>query len=219
MGELKERRAPVRSEEAKQDHPEDFYPTPPWCTRTLAREVVLPEGGRWLEPCAGHGAIVEVLPEVPERWDLVELRHDAYDPLRACVEKLTLWQRRRVRLEVGTNYLTREPPTEAYDLGITNPPSFIAERVVGKMLLECRVVICLLQAGFLGSQARSAFWQTHPADVVYLSERPDFKGDGGSDNRDWAWFVWPTGALKLRRPAGRVVVASAAAAKQRELFR
>ena len=39
-------------------HADDFYATPPWCVEALLRGSNLPSG-RWLEPTAGDGAIVE----------------------------------------------------------------------------------------------------------------------------------------------------------------
>ena len=201
LDELERSRA-VRSEQAQKDHPEDFYPTPAWVTRLLVSKVALPTG-HCLEPCAGHGDLVLALPQMDRSWDLVELRSEALVPLGAIAADSPY----RVRVEVGMNYLHRPRPAARYDLGITNPPFSIAERVIGKMLDECKVVVALLEASFLGSQLRSEFLRAHPPDVIYLSERPSFT-DGSTGSRDYAWFIWPAHQLDMRGQWGRITVAS-----------
>jgi hypothetical protein len=218
VSELPDRRAPVRNEEAQTFHPEDFYPTPAWVTRALLEAVgperwceLFPTAAQVLEPAAGHGAIIEALPVA--QWTAVELRAEAQAELLKLV---ALTPRHRGRIECPVNYLHRPAPERAYDLAITNPPFHLAERFIAKMMQESRVVVALLEAAFLGSQGRSAFHQTHPADVLYLSERPSFTGEG-SGRVDYAWFAWPAGALGLP-PAGSLRVVPKPAAPQGRLF-
>lgn len=209
-----DRKAPVRSEQAQADHPEDFYPTPAWVTRVLFDAVADWPIGLWLEPCAGHGAIVRAVgPRPGVRWDLVELREEARPHLEAIVKESPV---AHDKVEIG-NYLHRPPPDFPYAVGITNPPFSIAERILGKMMQECRITVCLLEASFLGSKGRSSFLQLNPPDVVYLSERPSFT-DGGTGQRDYAWFMWGKG-LRFTRKPGQIVVASRPAPPQGSLWK
>ena len=95
------------------------------------------------------------------------------------------------------DYLARPAPAERYDVGISNPPFGDADAFVRKLLAECWIVVALLPLGFAASAGRAALHAEFPSDLYVLAERPSFTGDGKTDSRDVAWFVWGLG------PGGR----------------
>ena len=187
--------------------PDDFYSTPAWCTERLLRR--LPEPRTVLEPCAGTGAIVDV---VRATWPNAIVGAIELDPFRALESNAFC-----------SDYLAVAPGP--YDLIITNPPYDRAQEFVERALTHAGTVAMLLRLGFLASQKRRAFWIDHPADMYVLPERPSFLTacacrDGhrwwlpaGSptpkrciepecsrrvkvtrtDSADYAWFVWGAG--------------------------
>ena len=62
----------------------DVYPTPAWVVDRLLEVVDFP-GGRWLEPCAGDGAIMRAVNawRADVRWDACELRAECTPALDA----------------------------------------------------------------------------------------------------------------------------------------
>jgi len=53
------------------------------------------------------------------------------------------------------------------------------------------VVAFLLPLAFRASRIRQAFWRSFPAPITRaLEERPSFTGDGKTDSRDYALYVW-----------------------------
>lgn len=89
-----------------------------------------------------------------------------------------------------------------FGLIVMNPPYSLALPFVAAALEVVRsqagTVAALLRLGFLASRKRRDWWQSHPADVYVLSERPSFTGDGRTDATDYAWFVWREGAGRVR---------------------
>lgn len=161
----------------------DFYPTPADALSAIRLAVGhdLP-GGRWLEPSAGDGSIAKAFSDSDIVWDLVEINPAA----REHLEPLG-------RLHVG-DYLARPAPEERYTVGVANPSFDQAEAFVRKMLAECEIVVALLPLGFASSVERFPLHDEHRSDLYVLADRPSFTGDGKTDMRDVAWFVWGLGA-------------------------
>lgn len=184
--------------------PLEHFPTPPWVTRVLLRELGEPLRGRTVLECtAGDGAIVNVLHESGAIVDAVEL-----DPERAQ----TVLASGRAREVVCGSFLeaattnqlvaTRRAPWP-YDFVISNPPYSevletgalhdLALDVVRRAMLFAPTVVMLLRLGWAGAQQRFAFHRDHPADLIVLSNRPRFAGRG-NDSAEYAWWIWRKGA-------------------------
>lgn len=160
----------------------DFYPTPPDAIAAIRLAIghELP-GGRWLEPSAGDGSIVRAFADDDIAWDLVELNPAAREHLEPLGS-----------LHVG-DYLARAAPAKRYAVGVANPPFDQAEKFVRKLLVECDIVVALLPLAFAASVERFPLHSEHRSDLYVLADRPSFTGDGKTDMRDCAWFVWGLG--------------------------
>lgn len=93
-----------------------------------------------------------------------------------------------------TDFLRWEPPLEV-DMCITNPPFSIAREFVEhawEFLSDEGAIVYLLRLGFLATGKRCRdFWpRFRPAHVYILPHRPSFRRGGGSDNSEYAWYVW-----------------------------
>src|SRR6185312_5530279 len=57
--------------------------TPAWCVHRLLEHCDLP-AGRWLEPCAGEGAVIRAVSEVRRdvTWSAIDLRPECESMLR-----------------------------------------------------------------------------------------------------------------------------------------
>lgn len=83
------------------------------------------------------------------------------------------------------------------DLIITNPPFSKAQQFVEHAIPRADTVIMLQRLNWMGSQKRHTFWKEHTPDALYiLSKRPSFNGKG-TDNQDYAWYVWQNGKKRL----------------------
>ena len=174
--------------------PDEFYPTPAWCIEAILDHLGPLPGLRWLEPCAGNGAMVRTVDAWHERrrlplrhWTLCELREDARQQL-AFMGDLTIG-----------DFLTAR--THPADVAILNPPFSLALEFVRKCLDLAPIVVCLERLNWLASMDRSHWLREHTPDVYVLPNRPSFTG-GQTDACDYAWLVWPT----ARRDRGHVEI-------------
>ena len=165
-----------------QRSPSDFYPTPPWCVRRLLEAVPLP-GGRWLEPCIGHGAIVAATSDL--RSDVAWTGLDVHASFAQAVAKLDTPV--RFIAEDFTQWSPANPT--AFDVVITNPPYTVAQAIIERSFSLAPVVVMLLRLNYLASAGRADFMRAHPPDVYVLPNRPSFSGRG-TDSIEYAWFVW-----------------------------
>lgn len=193
---------------ASEPVPLEHFPTPPWVTRVLLRELGEPLRDRTVLECtAGDGAIVDVLHEAGAIVDAVEL-----DPGRAEIVRAAGRARQVVCgsfLESATtDVLDRVSWAETraglpYDFVISNPPYSevldtgalhdLALDVVRRAMLFAPTVIMLLRLGWAGAQQRFTFHRANPADPIVLSNRPRFAGRG-NDSAEYAWWIWRRGA-------------------------
>ena len=155
----------------------DYYPTPGWCVDRLMDALELP-GGRWLEPCAGDGAIVRAVEarRTDITWTTVDVREDS------CAEYVV-------------DYLAWAPPLdnrgrqERYRVAVTNPPFSRMLEIVQRMRTHAEIVVALGRLGWLASAKRHEWLRAHMPRVYVLPQRPIFNGVN-SDSSDYAWYVW-----------------------------
>jgi hypothetical protein len=145
----------------------------------LLERVELP-AGRWLEPCAGRGAIVRAVNAV---------RHDvewsAYEPRKECLRAL---------LDAGVGDVRQQPlprsiKGELFDVAFTNPPYSTAYATLEVLLCSAHWVVALLRLNFIASEERAPLMRAARPSVYVLPNRPSFDGDG-TDATDYAWFVF-----------------------------
>jgi hypothetical protein len=151
-------------------HPYDAYSTPAWCTEAIAKEIVWNDSATILEPCAGEGAIVDVLCMYPHaHMRTLDINPDC-------------------RMGGGFDFLKYDD--DRVDFILTNPPFSLAQEFVEKSLSVANYTIMLLRLNFLASKSRKEFWEKHtPTAIHVLTKRPSFTGTG-TDATDYAWFVW-----------------------------
>lgn len=163
---------------------EDFYATPSWCVDRLLEAVDLP-GGLWVEPSAGNGAVIRAVNGRREdvRWLAVEVRTEEQPTLEDCASEVII-----------DDFLTfdlaarEDRPTVV----VGNPPYKHAMAFIQRAtdLYLGAFHAYLLRLPFAASAERAPFMRRRPPSVYVLPDRPAFRNDG-SDNTDYAWFVWP----------------------------
>lgn len=167
----------------------DFFPTPPWATRALIRDVLGEAnvaGLRCWEPAAGEGHMAEVLRE----FFAVVHASDVHDYGRGYAIGDFAG---RGGLDLGD--AARCPI--AADWIITNPPFNLASQFLARALGEAkRGVALLLRTAWLESEDRyrDVFSRTAPSTVAQFVERvPMVKGRWDPDASSataYLWLVW-----------------------------
>jgi hypothetical protein len=206
----------------------DFYPTPSWCVKSFLRQrghlhYLQNPALRWLEPCAGDGAIIQAVNEfygTPRLWTAVELQGEAYKPLDILYSagQLGAFSIDDFLSSVSSpGWLKWHGP---FDVVFTNPPygplkkgdPALAELFVRKALEYAPLVVMLLRQGFLGTAERSNRWlrTNMPRYCNILPERPKFRtgerpginpktgkpwGKWGTDACEYAWMIWDRNCL------------------------
>lgn len=163
----------------------DFYPTPPWATRSLCEHVI----GDWktsmfaADPCAGGGHMSEVLKE----YFKTVRSSDVWDYGRG--------DRIGSYMDEGLNIL----PSLKTDWVITNPPFRSAVAIARRALREARLgvaMLCRLQ--WAESRNRYDLFTEFPLwRIAVFSDRVSMtKGQWkpvGPSAVAYAWFVWKIG--------------------------
>lgn len=162
----------------------DHYPTPEWCTRRLMENADLYDGGIWLEPAVGDGAIVRVMQEYHPNitWHTSDIRPESLMHA-GMVHTATHYT---------GDYLELAPCiTEKYAGIITNPPFSLAMEFIQASLPIAYSVIALLRLGFLESENRNAWIRQNMPDYIYvLPNRQGGTSDGKTDVFTYGWFHW-----------------------------
>lgn len=169
----------------------DFYATPAWCVRAILPH--LPTGGSILEPCAGDGAIVDVLcgPGGVSDRDLV----DAMESDKERAEALSARGVACAHVDALSDeaFPLWDMP---HALVLANPSYGRAIDFVARSVTVQRghggTTAMLLRLGFLAGQKRAAWHRANPCDVYVLPKRPSFTGRG-TDASDYGWMVWGPG--------------------------
>lgn len=181
--------------------PSDVYPTPAWVVHRLLEAAPLP-GKRWLEPCAGDGAIIKAVSDFDAKsgnpidgldWTSVELRgmRESGMPVglsNHCVRDFLGYAAEAAALKVK------------FDVILTNPPYSLAEEFIKASIPLADTVAMLLRLNFLGSESRATFLREYAPDVYVLPNRPSFV-NGKTDSCEYAWMMWhgrkTTGTMQI----------------------
>lgn len=155
--------------------PMDQYFTP---HAAITRRLLTRHGwttGVALEPCAGAGAISDVMKEAG-----LEVITGDIDPM---MDPDILWNF-PVAAKMGA--------CPEVDFIISNPPFNLANEIVKVALASCPNVAMLLRLSWIEPTAgRRQIWTLMPPTHVHpLHPRPCFTGDGKTDSSTCAWFVW-----------------------------
>lgn len=173
----------------------DFYATPDWMVTagldaidTIRNYngpwVLPPKAGhviRMLEPACGDGAITAPM---FERYPNAHIDYFDIAPQDSypCV---------------ATDFLLQTPPTEGYDLVITNPPYLLAREFVDqglRFLTFGGALVLLFRINFFGGQRRATWMRSQMPEWCFVTpRRPSFRGKG-TDSTEYAWFVWSRGS-------------------------
>ena len=177
--------------------PLDFYPTPSLLTWALIKShgfVAWHNQPTVLEPCAGEGAISDVLREsgLFRFVDTADI-----DPAKVSPTGDPPGFRRTFGATSFTMDAT-DPQAWArmarYDWVITNPPFNEAPAILPLAFGNCRVgMAMLLRLSYLEPCANRASWLAEhpPAKLIVFNPRPRFRADtGGTDSVTSAWFIW-----------------------------
>lgn len=185
----------------------DTYSTPPYCLLRLLEKLPLP-GGKWLEPCAGDGRLVEITAQLRSdvEFTVCEIRPECQPTL----ESLPFTE----KVIIG-DFLSLDPANfgEKFAVCITNPPYSLAMEFIEKGLQLADTVVMLLRLNFMASKGRAAFFHRYPPDVYVLPNRPSFTGKG-TDATDYCWMVFR--ANNEGCPTGRIQVLDTTPASERK---
>mgnify|MGYP001552390382 FL=1 len=164
----------------------DRYYTPPWVIDALVtrlRSYLFPRSGVILEPCCGDGRLADALRA--HGWQVVT---GDIDP---DVEADHHWD------FVEAAALGRVPQVDAV---VTNPPYRDVTRHVEAALSVSPFVALLMPLSWLEPCAdRAQIWLERPPSYVLVLPRPSFTGDGKTDPRTVAWYVWNRGGHRVAR--------------------
>lgn len=157
----------------------DFYETPAWMTMALVERVGI--SGRVMEPCAGRGAISNLLARHVGNIGAVAVNEPFPQP--DC------------QLDASRLDATKQGSWDMWPVWewvVTNPPFNLADQIVPLALNHARFgVAMLLRLSWLEpTEARSAFLKAHAPDRLIVLPRHDFRGNGSTDSVTSAWFVW-----------------------------
>jgi len=140
--------------------PYELNQTPAWTTRAFFTHVgaKLPHsaGSVWWEPCAGGGAMSDVIRDM---YPDVELLETDISPLRPEIK------------QADARYFK---PSEKIDVIVTNPPFSLALPIIQSCLNQAPYVVMLLRLNWLASAVRSDFFRRNMPDVYVLAVRPSF---------------------------------------------
>lgn len=188
----------TNSKARKEQNPTEFYPTPPECTEALLRNVYLPVLGRpkrWLEPCAGSGAIIKAATAFWRKeqqkdkfslpvWDINEIDNRHRPAISALTEDLGEFGWGQV--SIGD---ARVLKSGGYDVAITNPPFSLAGEILSALRPLAEYTVLLLRVGFLEAAKRFKWLSQDMPDVGILIPRPQFTNQG-HDSATYAWMIW-----------------------------
>lgn len=169
---------------------DDFYSTPPDCTRALlhAERLHVRRFSRIWEPACGTGAICDVLSDFNFEFFASDLVNRGY-----------AWQ------EDTIDFLRY--PAKLCDAIITNPPFNIAENFIShSFAIGVDYLALLLKSTFWHAAKRGPLFRMWPPARIYaMTWRPDFLLKG-APTMDCMWCVWdrsdtgPTEYHLLERP-------------------
>jgi hypothetical protein len=163
----------------------DYFPTPPWATRALILDVLIPHGmmKSWMhawEPAAGEGHMAEVLTEYLQVY-----ASDVHDYGRGYRVGSFVGQGLDVIEDVTADWIVTNPP---FNLAVQFAERAIREAYAGTALL---VRSCWAE----GADRHRLLFKNHPpTHIAQFCERvPMVKGrwdPTASTATSYAWFIW-----------------------------
>jgi hypothetical protein len=168
----------------------DYYPTPEAITKVLLSKLGGINGAVF-EPCAGQGAISDVVSKLNPEFEVLEsdLRWGGNSPRDATTKDFwDYWSGHSLVNHLGAGV--------AFDWVITNPPFNCAAQILEYAWEYCETGCAfLLRLSFLEPTGnRSEMLKAmsdHMRYVIPVSPRPKFRRDtNSSDSVTCAWFVW-----------------------------
>lgn len=163
----------------------DFFPTPPFATHALCRQLQQLgerlDNKTVLEPAAGAGDMVGVL----EGYFQTVIARDLHDPAGVGYER--------------TDFLNYLVDRGRYQWVITNPPFVLAEDFAHRAIHCSTTGLALLcRTSFMEGQRRfeRLFSEYPPSEVLVFTRRVNFKhgelapDDGKGGQQCFSWFVW-----------------------------
>lgn len=178
--------------------PFDYYPTQPWMVARLLERLALPRTPmmRWLEPCAGDGAIIRAVNNHSTysrpRWTAVDIQERFRSQLSLCANQVIIADALSARAYPGQ---------DVWDVAITNPSFAIAEQLTKLLFAHAREVVVLQRLNWLGGP-RPDWMRNNMPDLFVLPDRCAFD-ERGADSIEYGWFYWPEGP---GRPNGRITI-------------
>jgi hypothetical protein len=172
----------------------DFFCTPPWATRALLYDVLVPRGlaQKWMnvwEPAAGEGHMSRVLAEYFQRT----YASDVHDYGCGHFIGSFVGQGPDVIDNFGTDWI------------ITNPPFNLAVEFTERALNGCSTSVALLVRSVWAEGAdryERLFRHQPPSYIAQFCERvPMVKGrwdPEASTATSYAWFVWVKEAISTK---------------------
>lgn len=150
----------------------DWYPTPANVTKSFLNYIDISNKNVW-EPCAGDGAMLDVIKDYssnvigtdlsPQRYDIS--KHDFLSGIPSNID---------------TSYMV-----------ITNPPFNIADKIIEKTFDGGFTSLALLlKSTYFHASSRTKLFHKHrPSHILPLNWRPDFL-NMGSPTMEVSWFYW-----------------------------
>jgi hypothetical protein len=168
----------------------DCYETPAVAVEALLRVERLPH--RIWEPCAGRGAIVNVL------------RAHGHEVVASDLIDYGV-----AGQEFGRDFLLEDEAPAGIECIVTNPPFKLAEQFVAHALELCPRVIMLARLAFMESERRCSILENRGLARVHvfrkrlpMLHRDGWTGPKANSGMAFAWFVWDRahrGPTELRR--------------------
>ena len=164
--------------------PNDFYPTPKEIVKQLIDKHCLV--GSVFEPCAGHGAITEVI--------------NSYERFNIVTESDLIWDlpdHRNTNDASKREFWDQEKKENKFDWVITNPPFNLAPKILPLAYeYSNKGVAFLLRLSYLEPCKNRYEWLREHADqlakiIVVGGPRIRFRSDvKGTDSVTCAWFIF-----------------------------
>ncbi|MHA1573918.1 MAG: hypothetical protein ACTSX8_07980 [Alphaproteobacteria bacterium] len=169
----------------------DYRPTPPEALLPLFEQSPPPAGARIWEPSAGTGHIVRMLVERGHPVTAVEIQSQ-FEPalIEAGADRVIIgdWFDVAQMLYGDDICVVGNPPYTLWYPSMV-PALAFAESIVA--VARARYCALLLPLDFAASVERFGFHVAHPVKALHpLAVRPSFTGNGKTNDRNVAWFVW-----------------------------
>jgi hypothetical protein len=159
----------------------DLYETPAVAVAALLRVERLHH--RIWEPCAGRGAIVDVL------------RAHGHEVLAADLIDYGIPGQAH-----GRDFLLERRAPDGIECLVTNPPFKLAQQFVQHALTLCPTVIMLLRLAFLESERRCSILENCGLARVHvfrkrlpMMHRANYAGPKANSGMGFAWYRWESG--------------------------